>query len=232
MEVLVNFEVSKDKYGVGSEQTTESNSLMVGLFLPVLSQDVMGGDLSAKVLVGLSDNNSDRKVLNNSLGLTRSSEIVSGDYKSAYVSVGTEWLTQFFKRERATHAFSVGADVVQAYVEDYSAGEYKVDDRHVTQLQVRAHYQTLIWSGGKKLSIAARLGIAYQGLLLGDKQDYKINGTSTSYKGDDSNTYYNAELGAKYYLADATNLYVDTKVGRSRDAISNITVDFGFISHF
>ena len=52
MEVLVNFEVSQDNYGSGlAKQTTETNSVMAGLFLPAIAEDVMGGNISAKVLV-------------------------------------------------------------------------------------------------------------------------------------------------------------------------------------
>ena len=60
----------------------------------------------------------------------------------------------------------------------------------------------------------------------------QINGTSASYTGDDNSFYYTAGLGAKYYLADNTNLYVDTKYGQSSDDIQNLTIDFGFISRF
>ena len=43
MEVLVNFEVSQDNYGSGlAKQTTETNSVMAGLFLPALAEDVIG----------------------------------------------------------------------------------------------------------------------------------------------------------------------------------------------
>ena len=56
--------------------------------------------------------------------------------------------------------------------------------------------------------------------------------TSVSYTGNDNSFYYTAALGGKYYLADNTNLYVDTKYGQSSDDIQNLTVDFGFISRF
>ena len=67
MEVLVNFEVSQDNYGSGlAKQTTETNSVMAGLFLPALAEDVLGGNISAKILVSGSDNDAKRTVLNNS----------------------------------------------------------------------------------------------------------------------------------------------------------------------
>ena len=233
MEVLVNFEVSQDNYGAGlAKQTTESNSLLAGLFLPAIAEDVMGGNLSAKVLVGMSDNDAKRTVLNNSLGLTTASEKVSGDYTSTYVSAGAEWLTEFLKVERVSHELSVGADLVQAYNEDYTAGEYKVDSRDMTQIQSRVLYGMTYKNLAKTVDVNTRFGVSNQYMVAGDKQDYKINGTSVSYTGDDNSFYYTAGLGAKYYLADNTNLYVDTKYGQSSDDIQNLTVDFGFISRF
>ena len=233
MEVLVNFEVSQDNYGSGlAKQTTETNSLLAGLFLPAIAEDVMGGNLSAKVLVGMSDNDAKRTVLNNSLGASTASEKVSGDYTSTYVSAGAEWLTEFLKVERVTHELSVGADLVQAYNEDYTAGEYKVDSRDMTQIQSRVLYGMTYKNLAKTVDVNTRFGVSNQYMVAGDKQDYQINGTSVSYTGDDNSFYYTAGLGAKYYLADNTNLYVDTKYGQSSDDIQNLTVDFGFISRF
>jgi len=233
MEVLVNFEVSQDNYGAGlAKQTTETNSVMAGLFLPALAEDVLGGNISAKVLVSGSDNDANRTVLNNSLGLTTASEKVSGDYNSGFISVGGEWLTEFLKVERVRHDISIGADLVQAYNEDYTAGEYKVDERNMTQIQSRILYGMTYKNAKKTVDVNTRFGIANQHMLSGEKQDYKINGTSASYTGDDNSFYYTAGLGAKYYLADNTNLYVDTKYGQSSDDIQNMTIDFGFISRF
>ncbi|XOJ89687.1 hypothetical protein ABXT57_02095 [Methylophilaceae bacterium Uisw_097] len=233
MEVLVNFEVSQDNYGSGlAKQTTETNSLLAGLYLPAIAEDVMGGNLSAKVLVGMSDNDAKRTVLNNSLGASTASEKVSGDYTSTYVSAGAEWLTEFLKVERVSHELSVGADLVQAYNEDYTAGEYKVDSRDMTQIQSRVLYGMTYKNLAKTVDVNTRFGVSNQYMVAGDKQDYQINGTSASYTGDDNSFYYTAGLGAKYYLADNTNLYVDTKYGQSSDDIQNLTVDFGFISRF
>ena len=233
MEVLINFEVSQDNYGLGlAKQTTESNSLLAGLFLPAIAEDVMGGNLSAKVLVGMSDNEAKRTVLNNNLGASTASEKVSGDYTSSYISAGAEWLTEFLKVGRVSHELSVGADLVQAYNEDYTAGEYKVDSRDMTQIQSRVLYGMTYKNLAKTVDVNIRFGVSNQYMVAGDKQDYKINGTSVSYTGDDNSFYYTAALGAKYYLADNTNLYVDTKYGQSSDDIQNLTVDFGFISRF
>ena len=233
MEVLVNFEVSQDNYGSGlAKQITESNSLLAGLYLPAIAEDVMGGNLSAKVLVGMSDNDAKRTVLNNSLGTSTASEKVSGDYTSSYISAGAEWLTEFLKVERVSHELSVGADLVQAYNEDYTAGEYKVDSRDMTQIQSRVLYGITYKNLAKTVDVNTRFGVSNQYMVAGEKQDYKINGTSVSYTGDDNSFYYTAGLGAKYYLADNTNLYVDTKYGQSSDDIQNLTVDFGFISRF
>ena len=233
MEVLVNFEVSQDNYGSGlAKQITETNSLLAGLFLPAIAEDVMGGNLSAKVLVGMSDNDAKRTVLNNSLGTSTASEKVSGDYNSGFISAGAEWLTEFLKVERVSHELSVGADLVQAYNEDYTAGEYKVDSRDMTQIQSRVLYGMTYKNLAKTVDVNTRFGVSNQYMVAGDKQDYQINGTSVSYTGDDNSFYYTAGLGAKYYLADNTNLYVDTKYGQSSDDIQNLTVDFGFISRF
>ena len=233
MEVLVNFEVSQDNYGSGlAKQTTETNSVMAGLFLPALAEDVLGGNISAKILVSGSDNDAKRTVLNNSLGLTTASEKVSGDYNSGFISAGAEWLTEFLKVERVRHDISIGADLVQAYNEDYTAGEYKVDSRDMTQIQSRVLYGMTYKNLAKTVDVNTRFGVSNQYMVSGDKQDYQINGTSVSYTGDDNSFYYTAGLGAKYYLADNTNLYVDTKYGQSSDDIQNMTIDFGFISRF
>ena len=234
MEVLVNFEVSQDNYGAGlAKQTTETNSVMAGLFLPAIAEDVLGGNISAKVLISGSDNDAKRTVLNNNLGLSgKASEKISGDYNSGFISVGGEWLTEFLKVERVRHDISIGADLVQAYNEDYTAGEYKVDSRDMTQIQSRILYGMTYKNAKKTVDVNTRFGVSNQHMVSGDEQDYKVNGTSASYTGDDNSFYYTAGLGAKYYLADNTNLYVDTKYGQSSDDIQNMTIDFGFISRF
>jgi predicted porin len=136
------------------------------------------------------------------------------------------------KVERVRHDISIGADLVQAYNEDYTAGEYKVDSRDMTQIQSRILYGMTYKNAKKTVDVNTRFGVSNQYMVSGDKQDYKINGTSVSYTGDDNSFYYTAGLGAKYYLADNTNLYVDTKYGQSSDDIQNMIIDFGFISGF
>ena len=66
MEVLVNFEVSQDNYGSGlAKQTTETNSVMAGLFLPAIAEDVIGWKYLSESISSGSDNDAKRTVLNN-----------------------------------------------------------------------------------------------------------------------------------------------------------------------
>ena len=232
MEVFVNYEVSRDKYGLDSEQTTESESLLAGLFLPSLFKGVLEGDISAKFLIGASVNKAERKVLNNKLNAGASSENISGNYRSSFVSIGAEWLSEISKTENTTHDISIGGDLVNAYNENYTAGEYTVDSRDMTQLQSKFLYGVTYKNSEKSVDVNARFGIAYQQLLSGKKQDYKINGTSVSFTGDDNSLYYTAGLGAKYYLKDNMNLYVDTKLYQSNDDKQHFTVGVGLISRF
>lgn len=232
MEVLVNYEVSKDKYGLGSEQTTESRSLLAGLFFPVLFEDVLEGDISAKILMGASDNKTERRVLNNKLNTGASSENVSGDYKTVFASIGAMWSSAVLKTETTAHDFIIGTDLVQAFNENYTAGEYKVDSRKMVQRQSKLLYGVTYKNKQKSIDVNASFGIAHQQILSGEKQDYKINGTSVSFTGEDNSFYYTAGLGAKYYFQDKMNLYFDTKLNQSNDDRQHLTVDFGFISRF
>ena len=230
MEVLVNFEVSQDKYGL--EQTNESNSLLAGLFFPTLYEDVLGGNISAKVLVSGSENEAKRTVLNNNLGSNVSSEKISGSYTSGFISAGTAWFNTLFNTDRMSNNIILGADLVQAYNKNYTAGEYKVDSHNMTQIQSRAQYGLNFNSLDKKLTVGAQVGVAYQEVLFTNKQNYKIDGIPTSYKADYSNTYYTAGLSAQYHLQAMTHFYVDTKFSNSTDDIRNMAINFGFISRF
>ena len=146
--------------------------------------------------------------------------------------MGGEWLKEFLKVERVRHDISIGADIVQAYNEDYTAGEYKVDSRDMTQIQSRILYGMTYKNAKKTVDVNTRFGVLTSTWSQEKNKTIQINGTSASYTGDDNSFYYTAGLGAKYYLADNTNLYVDTKYGQSSDDIQNMTIDFGFISRF
>ena len=39
-------------------------------------------------------------------------------------------------------------------------------------------------------------------MVSGEKQDYQIDGISTSFKGDEDNTYFNVGMGVDYQLTN------------------------------
>ena len=88
IDLIFNLENSDASYGL-STQHIESNSVMAGALIPQIA-NLFDGDLSAKVLVGMSDNDTRRTVLNNLVD--GGTEKVTGDYDSTYLVVGAEWL--------------------------------------------------------------------------------------------------------------------------------------------
>ena len=81
MDVIINYENSDAGYGL-SEQTVDSNSLMVGLSFPEL-MTAMDGSLAVKFLAGMSDNDRDLTVLNNTV--SSGQETITDSYDSTYV---------------------------------------------------------------------------------------------------------------------------------------------------
>ena len=96
MDVIINYENSDAGYGL-SEQTVDSNSLMVGLSFPVL-MTAMDGSLAVKFLAGMSDNDRDLTVLNNTV--SSGQETITDSYDSTYVTAGASWMQSLYATQR------------------------------------------------------------------------------------------------------------------------------------
>jgi hypothetical protein len=229
MDVIINYENSDAGYGL-SEQTVDSNSLMVGVAFPELMK-AMDGSLAVKVLAGLSNNDRDLKVLNNLLATGQ--ETVTDKYDSVYVTAGAEWMQPLYKGEHVQHDVLLGMDINHERIEGSTASAYyRLDDRDITQLVGQAQYGVTITGINEKLTINGSVGVSHANIIDGEKQSYTIDGTSVSYRADKSNTYATASLGATYRLTPQAHAYANVKRFDSSDDIDGTTGNVGVVVRF
>ena len=229
LDLIVNIENSNTGYGQ-SDQSIDTNSVMAGLFYPKLIQ-AFNGSLALKFLTGVADNESDIKVLNNTV--TSGQETVTEDYTSYYVMVGGEWLQPLYQGENIHHDIYLGLDVMHEKIYSHSSSSYfYMSDRDITQLNSSVHYGFSFNSSDKKLLISAKAGIEQTDMLEGEYQYYKVDGTATRFKGDERNTYMTASLGADYKFTDNARAYFNVHKLNSSDDIDGTSGNVGFIYSF
>ena len=229
MDVIINYENSDAGYGL-SEQTVDSDSLMVGLSFPAL-MTAMDGSLAVKFLAGMSDNDRDLTVLNNTVSTGQ--ETITDSYDSTYVTAGASWLQSLYATQRFHHNVLVGMDINHERIEGSTASAYyRLDDRDITQLVGQAQYGITIQGMNKQLQINGSIGLAHANIIDGEKQHYTIDGTAVSYTADKSNTYTTASLGATYRLNPQVYAYANVKQFDSTDDIDGTTGNVGLVVSF
>ena len=229
MDVIINYENSDVGYGL-SEQTIDSNSLMVGLSFPEL-MTAMDGSLAVKFLAGMSDNDRDLTVLNNTV--TSGQETITDSYDSTYVTAGASWMQSLYATQRFTSQLLLGMDINHEQIEGSTASAYyRLDDRDITQLVGQAQYGITIQGMNKQLQINGSIGLAHANIIDGEKQHYTIDGTAVNYTADNSNTYTTASLGATYRLNPQAYAYANVKQFDSTDDIDGTTGNVGLVVNF
>jgi len=229
MDVIINYENSDAGYGL-SEQTVDSNSLMVGLSFPEL-MTAMDGSLAVKFLAGMSDNDRDLTVLNNTVSTGQ--ETITDSYDSTYVTAGASWMQSLYATQRFHHNVLVGMDINHERIEGSTASSYyALADRDITQLVGQAQYGVTYTGINEKLTINGNIGVSHANIIDGEKQRYTIDGTAVSYSADKSNTYTTASLGATYQLTPQAYAYANMKQFDSTDDIDGTTGKVGLVVSF
>ncbi|MDC0931647.1 hypothetical protein OAR80_02760 [Methylophilaceae bacterium] len=229
IDLIFNLENSDASYGL-STQHIESNSVMAGALIPKIA-NLFDGDLSAKVLVGMSDNDTKRTVLNNLVD--GGTEKVTGDYDSTYLVVGAEWLKTVLTKGNTNNDMVLGLDFSQEYIDSYSESKYyHLDSRDISQVTARAEYGMTYHEKDSPFTANTRFGVAHRQMVAGEKQDYQIDGISTSFKGDEDNTYFNVGMGVDYQLTNGIKAYVAGNFMDSSDEIHSVSGSFGVMGSF
>jgi len=229
LDFIINFENTDTGYGQ-SDQSIDSNSMMVGLSYPQLMQ-AFNGSLALQFLTGAADNDSAIKVLNNTV--SSGQETVNADYTSYYAMVGADWLQPLYQGENIQHDLYLGLDVMHEKINSHSSSSYfYMSDRDITQLTSSMHYGFAFNSDDKKLLLQAKAGIEQTDMLEGEYQYYKVDGTATRFKGDERNTYMTASLGADYKFTDNAKAYFNVQKFDSSDDIDGTSGNVGFVYKF
>jgi len=229
IDLIFNLENSDASYGL-STQHIESNSVMAGALIPKIA-NLFDGDLSAKVLVGMSDNDTKRTVLNNLVD--GGAENVTGDYDSTYLVVGAEWLKTVLTKGNTNNDMVLGLDFSQEYLDSYSESKYyHLDSRDISQITARAQYGMTYHEKDSPFTANTRFGVAHRQMVSGEKQDYQIDGISTSFKGDEDNTYFNVGMGVDYQLTNGIKAYVAGNFMDSSDEIHSVSGSLGVMGSF
>ena len=230
MDVIINYENSDAGYGL-SEQTVDSNSLMVGLSFPEL-MTAMDGSLAVKFLAGMSDNDRDLTVLNNTVSTGQ--ETITDSYDSTYVTAGASWMQSLYATQRFQQSILLWAwtSTMNSIEGSTASRYYRLDDRDITQLVGQAQYGVTYTGINEKLTINGSIGLAHANIIDGEKQHYTIDGTAVSYTADNSNTYTTASLGATYQLNPQAYAYAHVKQFDSTDDIDGTTGNVGLVVSF
>ncbi len=229
IDVLVNVENTDSGYGL-SEQTIDSNSMLLGLAFPQLLT-AGDGSLAVKLLAGKSDNNRKLTVLNNTLSTGQ--EVVSDKYKSDYVNVGAQWLQTVYRTKQLHHDLILGADIAHERIEGSTASSYyQVQDRNITQLLSQAEYGVTFTGDNNKLRVNGSIGVTHATMISGEQQHYTIDGIAASYNADQSNTYYTASLGAHYQVTPQAKAYLTVQKSNSSDDIDGVSGNLGLAVRF
>ena len=230
MDVIINYENSDAGYGL-SEQTVDSNSLMVGLSFPAL-MTAMDGSLAVKFLAGMSDSDRDMTVVTTT-PLASKQERITDSYDSTYVTAGASWMQSLYATPRFRSQLLLGMDINHEQIEGSTASAYyRLDDRDITQLVGQAQYGITIQGMNKQLQINGSIGLTHANIIDGEKQRYTIDGTAVSYTADKSNTYTTASLGATYRLNPQAYAYANVKQFDSTDDLDGTTGNVGLVVNF
>ena len=230
MDVVLNYENSDVAYG-SSEQTTKSNSMMVGLFFPQL-KTTANGSMAVKFLAGMSDNDRDLIVLNNTV--SSGQEIITDQYDSTYVTAGASWIKSKYERERFSNSqFLLSMDINHEQIEASSASAYyHLDDRDITQLVNQAQYSFTMQGMNKRLQLNGSFGLAHTRNIDGRAQTYTIDGTPLSFISEKKSTYTTRSVGATYQLNPLCYAYANAKWVDNSDDINGTTGTVGLVVNF
>jgi len=230
MDVVLNYENSDAAYG-SSEQTTKSNSMMVGLFFPQL-KTTANGSMAVKFLAGMSDNDRDLIVLNNTV--SSGQEIITDQYDSTYVTAGASWIKSKYERERFSNwQFLLSMDINHEQIEASSASAYyHLDDRDITQLVNQAQYSFTMQGMNKRLQLNGSFGLAHTRNIDGRAQTYTIDGTALSFISEKKSTYTTRSVGATYQLNPSCYAYANAKWVDNSDDINGTTGNVGLVVNF
>lgn len=208
-----------------NSQSVSANSIMVGLAAPKL-YEVLGADLSSKVLVGYTNHDGDRQVFVNS---GTGTENVTADYDSYSVIFGSA-LTKHYKLNDTLSAHIIaGADIATEHYEAYAESAYfSWDSRDVTQLSSR--FNAIIEKNltNNKTVLFAGAGVANRWLLDGQNVSYQIDGTDVTFTGSkETDTYVTGQLGAKHIVSSNINMFATVNASKSANNISSVQAIVG-----
>lgn len=155
--------------------SNNSTQWLAGLFSPALGQ-VFGGNLFAKILIGMGDHQGNRKLLTNSLLYDGSRQLDSHSH-SLYTMVGGGFAKQMALSDRLALDMLIGVDMQSERIASYRETEYFAwHKRTLLQMQTRlqAGLDYRPWYNDTHFFL--RAGLESRDLIKGEKQVYSING--------------------------------------------------------
>ena len=69
-------------------------------------------------------------------------------------------------------------------------------------------------------------------MLIGEKQTYSIEGTKTSFKGDNNNTYLDLLIGTDYFITPEAKLFASGNYMISSSNTVGLSGNIGFEANF
>jgi hypothetical protein len=230
-ELVVNYEYGKLNIDDGN-QSIQSNSVMAGFLFPDINK-VLGGTLSAKAMLGYTDNRGNRKVLDNTNA--NGFENVTASYNSTQLLVGPSWTKTLYQNDKVILDTLIGADLNTQRIDSYSEGSnlFHWNARTMNQIQTRMHLGLKVQPLSIPLHLYGRVGFEYRDLISGDNQKYAITGSSVNYnEPNQQSSYATANVGAYYPITKSINAYAQTKYYATDKNLDSLTTSAGISGQF
>ncbi len=212
------------------EHIIKSGGVMIGFMFPDI-KTLNNYSLSLKSLVGVSNNNTYRKILDNTS--PTGERVLTGDYNSFNTILGAYLNKLVVSKEGLSTHFSFGLDIVSERRKFYSENLYFSYDRlNLVQLQPKVSYEV------KNIiddisNTYIRFGLEAREIISGKTQYFSANNTKTSYYVPNNNDVYKTiSIGLNSVIEDKMYFFAEVNAKESSEEVVNLLASIGFRATF
>ena len=212
------------------EHIIKSGGVMIGFMFPDI-KTLNNYSLSLKSLVGVSNNNTYRKILDSTS--PTGERVLTGDYNSFNTILGAYLNKLVVSKEGLSTHFSFGLDIVSERRKFYSENLYFSYDRlNLVQLQPKVSYEV------KNIiddisNTYIRFGLEAREIISGKTQYFSANNTKTPYYVPNNNDVYKTiSIGLNSVIEDKMYFFAEVNAKESSEEVVNLLASIGFRATF
>jgi hypothetical protein len=224
LQFILNVDQSENNIDSG-EHKIDSSSITLGLVAPNFNK-VRDYNLSLKGLIGYSQNDTDRKILDNTS--STGERVITGDYNSINAIVGASLAKTINLDKRIKANITFGADVVSEMRDSFNESLYfSYDKLDLVQLQPNIQSE-FVKSLNNTSNAFVKLGVEAREILSGKTQNFSANSIKTSYTTPTTNDVYGTvAIGFNSKINETINLFAEANVRNSREEVETYRAIFG-----